>query len=1052
MTSPARRTSATTTSTTTHRTLRPQPRPPPTAQAHDEPRGASPVPAAEMDAAPPALTSIVGGRSTAWSPSDYLPTIASDGARKLASSAVAPLVAVARGYETIPGQDAVKEAALKLGIGPLSRAPGQQLKTVVGVHGAMLMPWYVMDMVNTAALEGARLLAPTSWQYKPAQAVIDAATGKVRKYENAIGHPAVLDIHPATPSGWLKTAPTMLFVEGLIKADSALTALLRHWGFSEADLRLDPSRPDAWARLRTMLETVPEDRRVVVISFLGAATWHANSEWDSLGRLERKALLAFDGDMGTNWNVWRQASQMKSKLETKHHSVSIIDLSQQSLPSAPDDKVGIDDFLAELGDWPDIERLITPKLPECPSPQPLYRPKDWRMNETDHVSEEYTESTDKISGNKSSRWELRARLIGWVSSVVTLRATTDEEEENGILSDDQDAITKTEFSLELEWKDPASELVRGATIKGPIKMLSTAPSEWHKVDGAVIPDAVHTHPDWPPKPEWLAAAKAFRAEDRTHTVTWDQMGWVPVEGRDPVYIIGNQVIGKEGLVPEAANPGITERELAGSSRFGVALPADADQARRDLRAVVDGYYTNAGWADQRLGSMLLAIAIRPAMPRPTRSSVYITGARRGGKSWFGGGIMSFWQARPGVWDGDRLPGSATDTEASTEIAMAKTNIWVMDDLAPSNDRRRSDDAVHRVGAAIRSKHQNTGRRRATVDMKSRATLEPRSLLVVTAENDHPISSVRDRYVPVRINKGSLGDTEWTARVEAMAKETGEQPRVTGAVIVDQARRVSESSWVSHMEVLEETFTELAADATHLIGGGMGDVRRLAYKAADLALGLNGLADLAFALGMTGLAAQLIGMQRDIFALVGEHYRAQMLTTPGQALLEAVRSILAAQQAHIISAEAPNAPPVVGENATQDNSRLGWSSGSDGALRPMGPAIGYFVTSARTKEPVILLDRVNAFGEAKRRHEDVIPPGSTASAAWGSMWDDQITSKTWKRRYSGKAPLSTIRVSAGSGYVEGIPVPLRTLLDGQSLLSLSSDDETGGEEVGEDGAV
>jgi len=138
--------------------------------------------------------------------------------------------------------------------------------------------------------------------------------------------------------------------------------------------------------------------------------------------------------------------------------------------------------------------------------------------------------------------------------------------------------------------------------------------------------------------------------------------------------------------------------------------------------------------------------------------------------------MAFWQASAGGW-GDKLPGGAKDTMASTELAVSRANIWVIDDLAPTGDQRQTQAELARLGDLIRSVHNGSGKRRADQNMDLRATHDPRALLIITAENEHNGASVRDRIVFAPVD--GLGTDEAVAAVERMRDVTGIPGRVSG---------------------------------------------------------------------------------------------------------------------------------------------------------------------------------------------------------------------------------------------------------------------------------
>ncbi len=80
----------------------------------------------------------------------------------------------------------------------------------------------------------------------------DTDTGRVVKYEFLAGSPATLDVHPATPAGWLDHTPTAVITEGVLKGDAVLTGLLRGNGVPDTDLEFDGTG-DPIDRLRRLL-------------------------------------------------------------------------------------------------------------------------------------------------------------------------------------------------------------------------------------------------------------------------------------------------------------------------------------------------------------------------------------------------------------------------------------------------------------------------------------------------------------------------------------------------------------------------------------------------------------------------------------------------------------------------------------------------------------------------------------------------------------------------------------------------------------------------------
>src|SRR5699024_5447766 len=131
---------------------------------------------------------------------------------------------------------------------------------------------------------------------------------------------------------------------------------------------------------------------------------------------------------------------------------------------------------------------------------------------------------------------------------------------------------------------------------------------------------------------------------------------------------------------DSSRIGVTDEVLSGASRFGVVSPDPGldwrEQARADLETVMEAFIYSGAWTDERMAATVLAIALRPALPMRSSTVPYFVGPRRSGKSSAASHGRSFWQHSPGTWGGDRLPGSAKDTIASTEHSVAHSCIWV----------------------------------------------------------------------------------------------------------------------------------------------------------------------------------------------------------------------------------------------------------------------------------------------------------------------------------------------------------------------------------------
>jgi len=84
-----------------------------------------------------------------WAPADYHDVI-DDAAIKLSTSAVAPLVAAARGYRTVDAAG-LKNLLVEYSMGPVNGRVGRAFKEAIGYDGALLVPWFSLESVRQAA-------------------------------------------------------------------------------------------------------------------------------------------------------------------------------------------------------------------------------------------------------------------------------------------------------------------------------------------------------------------------------------------------------------------------------------------------------------------------------------------------------------------------------------------------------------------------------------------------------------------------------------------------------------------------------------------------------------------------------------------------------------------------------------------------------------------------------------------------------------------------------------------------------------------------------------
>lgn len=965
-----------------------------------------------------------------WTPADY-PFALGSGAKKMAESGLAPLVALARGLRSITPSD-VRWLLSTRGWAPQS-AQARQIKAAVGTTDAMFMPWWTPDLVVQMQRDGVEMPSPApQLRPGPENASFDDQ-GRERKYLMIAGNGTVIGPHPSVPSEWLTAGGRpLLFTEGMLKADSALTGMLLAGGVDPSALLVLPGEdiPAARLRLTALLRGLPTTHQVVIHGFISVTTWKNKAEWNGITVRGQQAFVAFDGDVATNVSVYRQARELFKLISNLHGTPALIDLSGFVMPNGK--KVGVDDYLAHgFGTWDDLLNLSRPTLPEPESGSDDARPGEWRMNETTWTTQK---CLPPVEEGGSPQWIDVYPFIARLAVVEDRRSATDAELASGTYRS-RDSATDQDSRVEIEvsWKDAGDKEIRRAIVYGSHEILMAAPVVWRQIAGTAIPSSVAMLPDFPPRePEFTAALKRHRQEDVLIRPLWGHMGWVPQrDGQTPVFIVGEQTIGSEGEMPDAAASGVTNGEVRAAGRFGVQLPEDDDEARRALRAVLDTYApldpSRAVWVNPSHAAAFLAAAVRPTVPLPCRVPVVVSGASNSGKTFSSGVTMMFWQREPGTWTDSVVPGNASDTEASSEVSISKTPIWVIDDLAPSSDdptgHRRSAAGLWRIVRSVANR-SSRGRRRA--DMTAQQVNTPRSLLIVSAEQaPEGDPSIMNRIIHIRVVAGQFlpESREPTTALVDLGASWSPQSIVTGYILRMLARRAAQTGWTQLLDQLRTEMSNHRRDAAEWLGGA-GDVTRQTTSVADLALGLSMIEWMAAELGIASeYEERLVSMRMDLWDLTHEGYGQARAGRVGKVFVRALASLLTSHQGHVSSLGSGGLPvPADTPNAGFLNDRLGWTlSGPGGEPRPNGAVVGSLVFDEQGK-PCVLFDHTAAFS-AVRRHIGGFET-NTQGAVWESVRECGLTHPQWPTHQSSYIS----RYRQGGFSARGVVVPLTALFE------------------------
>lgn len=964
--------------------------------------------------------------SPKFSPEVYPSSIGDLSIGKLRESVVAPLVAQSRGYRTIAKGDEgdLKDTMREYALDGRTKS-GKHLRHLVHSSSWMLIPYYRLDSVARGDLQlGTMQLRPET---DP-----DEDDPGFAKYMFLAGSPTAIDANPAVPESWFRdpSIPVM-FTEGVVKADSALTAMLRDAGVPDDQLRTDTSE-DPRATLRGILESLPEDKRVLILAIPGVTSWRQNDEWNTLSLRGREAWVAFDGDIARNANVWDAARALMDFLDKRHASaVLLIDLSAKGVPGV-DPKRGIDDFFAFNGEWSDAMALKTDALPARPVDDTGEK-GDTRVTSNGLAVEVCSVKTDPATGGEIKIWKKVDDVGGRIQSFEEFRMPTGEEENSGRITPESVSRSERQAVVRIEWVD-AEGAVDSADIRGPKGMLDDEPRFWETKHRANVPVRVSALPSWPPKSGsgWTRAIKSYRASERTDDVLWSCQGWVPTLSGEPVFIAGRSVIGKDGAGDESAKAGLTADEFPNIDDFGVIdEDMDLDRQRELLRRVVDAYTSSETFVDPRFGLVAMLAGIRPAVPITPHSVLYLVGGRRSGKSWLAAAIMAFWQSRGGAWSNERLPGSAMDSKAWMENAVSKSMMWIIDDFAPNSDRRQWEKQTSDLEQMVRSAFNRSARGRMTSDMKTRVSNPPRSFVVVTAENELQVDSARDRMVtlysdrdggfinptaidPLRtINDMSLAGDQARLSAQLLRFVCGEFARTS----FPEVRLSYETYARKSVSLMKERIRQATPD-------GKVNPERHAGIVSEYALSIMLLDRYAKHLGMDKKFIDRISSMRDDLALVTiDLSKNQDNRTPGRALLAALRQTLESQKGYVESIHEAEVgqPPARDANT---NLRLGWPVGRD----PRGDIIGRYYENAKGSGEDIVLFGTNAFRVAMRAAPDLIPYGQTERTSMTALWNEGLAaSGVWTRRKDrgGKAT-NMVSAQVGGSRFQGVPVSMDVL--------------------------
>ncbi|GAA4924275.1 hypothetical protein [Nesterenkonia rhizosphaerae] len=1003
-------------------------------------------------------------------------------AAKLADSAVAPAVAVGRGYLRIHDEETFKEYWASTPKNRMRSDSGPYRKTLRSCTGVtedgvdrdgLVMPWYTFKAHEHAAKE---FIDTGNWnvsvkghepvlQLRPSDPAPDKS-GRPLKYVFPKNAGTPLDVHPATPADWLDSTPVAFFVEGLLKGDAALSAYLAHHG-AERELL---ARTDDGAReaLRDFMSTIPGDERVLIVRATGAQTF--NKDASSLRTANwkgRKIWVGFDADISSNRQVYNGAAKFIE------HMIRYEKIDRYSVLVMPADntsnKDGVDDFLAHDGDWDALIQHLQDELPEPPKlgQEWILEPGDWRITEDGLSAEELREVTD-YNGATTRRWvPASVRIGGRVLASHVKRAPTDQEVRTGLVNE-KASNDDEQVEIEVAWRDGGAE--HREIITASVEAIMTPPDKWSR-GIADVPLILKHHPQWPPRglkaEKWLEAVKRANTEDKPVHTRWTRMGWVPVDGHVPAFIAGATTVASSEEAAATVESAV-DSELPNHDRFGIggpphnkALPIShpqwKEQARADLMRMHELLFLNKPFRRSGYAALVICTALRPLIPLPATTPLYLYGRKASGKSMTARFIMHFWSSDLGAW-ARNLPGSASDTITAMERYISVAPIWVVDDWAPSSNPAQARSQEAAMENLIRNVFNHTAKGRAKSDTSLRERYTPHAQVIITAENDISVPSAAERAMRVAFGKSLNPDTSTTEVVDEDALNEGTFARVAGHFanwIIYEGERRGWDALVKHLEQLLKHEEEMVAVRLEKMGANRSDITRLKSLVANLTITWQLLDRWLHDLGpspfepdegqeplpeseqwpMFNMMVQKTEYDESsreqpmwsIIEIAMENYAKSQASTPGAQMLDAIRSLLASGRAYISSAEDPLSPPYVADDEDTDlgaNVALGWGV-RNGDLAPQGTRIGTLVRDLDGAD-VVLISASTAFEEAKRYYPEQILAGQKSASMFTACWEEGLTHEPSRSRVM-KGKSSIIQVRRRSQNIYGVPFDVTRLI-------------------------
>lgn len=898
----------------------------------------------------------------------YAPRPGDSGKDKLDDSAIHPAVVATRGYTMIRDPQQARAAILATGytIGSNRWSGLAKAREAAATGDALVMPWFTPGDRDV----------PAAVQFRP-MTPLAGADGREQKYAWPARQDVVMDVHPAIPHHWLgDTSVRLVVTEGLLKGDAIVSAMVRASG---ADLDEAATRE----QVAQVLEGLDEGMRCVPVAIGGVTQWRNVPGWEVLYRADRDVYIAFDADVRTNRNVWRQARNLFDATVSAHGTPRLIDLTLIGC----DGKDGVDDYLARGGTIVDLTQdAVTGELPPAPVGA------DRTVGEA-YVSEDETYCfIHKVSKDGEPVEQVFSRIGGYVEAFEPPYAPTAEQIEAGVIppASLSRLVDEGDVRIMMIYKDPDGQ-VRRESMTAPRTVLSNSSPDLSKAgSGVCATKDLEVHPDWPPTPNWWRAVKNHTrinyGTPPTHMAAAVN-GWVPGTEGKPVFVLGEDVIGDNPSVRLARQ----RMDVPLISQYGLSDPGPSwrQEAREVVPSVVSTLLDSGAWTNRGVAAFTLAGAMRPIIPIRPKTTLYLYGQRHSGKTWTATKMVSFWAKHPGGFNSRASGGSANDTQAAMEHALSKIPIWVADDLAPDVSSRASESRESTVGQTIRVVANGSGRNRMTSNLRARTSYNPRALFIVTAEDALKTSSVNDRAISIQFTDGSLSSIE---AVDQMFSRSREPMLMTGCVLRWVLEEASATSWEDFVaqcyrwqEQMDAILCERLAER-HIDRGKATRFREMAF---DVLTPLLMLRQMCTDLGIDDdpRLASLFDQQtmREAIDVVMAALVRRSDAAPGRQAFSALLAALEVGVAHVVGMDGEQ-PSTIESKGTPLSMALGWRRQRDSTLgpAPQSIAIGYFQPDQEGDDGTVYLISAAAAQAMKRAPESEVPSRHSAEQVFRDM--------------------------------------------------------------------